>query len=169
MPRRSGADTAKPLVAWRFVCCRWFDRGDSRARKKIAGPSPRTSTAEVDAVHHHPLNLAGIAAAHLHATRLERESGDRHDQRRPNTNRCCDEGVVRLPAGRLRMAEAGATAMDERLLEAQDVPGKGGGVIVDHGLPHGWPSTRRPSQHVHPRPARRAFPHRIVERLRKDA
>jgi hypothetical protein len=45
----------------------------------------------------------------------------------------------------------------ERLLEAERVAGEGGGVIVDHGLPHRGPDAG-PGEHVHPRPAREHLP-----------
>ncbi len=120
---------------------------------------------EVDAVHHHPLNLAGIAAAHFHEGPELGRHGDRVTvtiDADEHELRCCDEGVVLGPARRLTHGEAGATAMDERLLEAQDVPGKGGGVIVDHGLPHCWPGTGT-SEHVHPRPSREHLPSSPLE------
>ena len=137
--------------------------------KSTAGPSPRTSTARLDAVDREALHLAGVAPARGHevvelprhrdgpalAVHADEEELGRGDER-----------VVATAVGDLTHGEAGAADVGQVLLESQHVAGEGGGVVLDDRLAHGRPGAGAVEE-VHARTGAQHLPPGALEQAQE--
>ncbi len=121
---------------------------------------------QADAVHRHP----------LHPRRLQRPGGQEPAEVAGHRCRAAgaidaheyelgrsDQAVVADPARSLAHGEAGSPMVGQGLMEAEDIAGEGGSVIVDRCLSHRRPGALD-SEHVHAGAAREHLPSRPLEK-----